>query len=70
MLPIPTDPAELAAIRTADQFGYLMPSHCGTPQAERLIAAGYAAPDPEVGGWPKLVTAARMTRNAILAAAA
>lgn len=69
MLPIPTDPAERDAIRTADRFGYLMPSHCGTTQADRLIAAGYAAPDPEVGRWPKLVDAARMTRNAILAGA-
>lgn len=65
MLPIPTDALELDAVRTADRFGHFMPSHCGPAQADRLIAAGYAAPDPEVGGWPRLTTAARMTRNAI-----
>jgi thymidylate synthase len=39
-----------AAIRTADDQGFLMPSHVGTPQAEELVRRGFATmvpvPDP------------------------
>jgi hypothetical protein len=64
--PAELDALVVDALATADDFGWLMPSHAGTAQSKALMAGGFAAYHEDCPGWPRLTEPGMARRAAIL----